>query len=344
MPSPAFALVAGVLLCVAGTAGAEDKKPEVRAKLEGHRGSATSVAFSKTGDLIATGAGNGDVRIWDAKTGKQLAKLDEHKGESITSVAFSADGKLLCASAQSGFVVWDVTTTDKSTVAFKELIEAEHGYLGAISGDGKHFYFVQGGKSGGAALFQLWQYDVAKKSTKILDNSFAGKVRAICAIMDEESRTVAVVGHSEAEKQGYVKIYGTGKTIELSTDEDRDERISFSPDGKWLCTSGSDGLLKLWKVPGSQIVEGKPLKMEFRADMVALGTNNTFAYSTPPNPGKKVSIKLLKIAAKPELIATFATDINEVSCLAFSPDGKTLAVGEKTEGIVELWTITSEKK
>src|SRR5262245_4528351 len=87
------------LLLVSGSAAGQEKKFGVRAKLEGHRGGVTAVAFSRDGKLIATGAGNGIVFLWDAKTGEQLAKMNEHNGNTITGAAISPDGTRLAASS-----------------------------------------------------------------------------------------------------------------------------------------------------------------------------------------------------------------------------------------------------
>ena len=50
------------MLCAAGPVLAQPKKPDVVAKLEGHRGGVSAIAYSAKGDRIATGSGNGVVR------------------------------------------------------------------------------------------------------------------------------------------------------------------------------------------------------------------------------------------------------------------------------------------
>ncbi|MBA4066324.1 MAG: hypothetical protein C0501_21940 [Isosphaera sp.] len=341
-------------LLVAAPAAAEDKKPEVRAKLDGHRGAATAVAFSRKGDLLATGAGNGVVRVWDAKTGKELAKLDEHKGEKITHVAFSANGKLLSAVAKTGFVVWDAAKPDKPAVAFKELKEKELGYHGTVSGNGKRFYFASGTKqptgmvsttTGQPIINYRWElayYDPESKETKtVFAHAYPdATVAVICAIPDEESAMVAVGGRS-------VGFYGIGDYRGLG-DTGGANRLEFSPDGRWFCTSGSAASAPVlcWKVPGSQIVEGPPREvMPYnRAGLAAPGPNDLLAYTNHPRVGEVTSFTVLRIADKPETVASFVAGIKEVSCLAFSPDGKTLAVGNTADGTVELWTIDLPKK
>ena len=85
-----------IVPCMAAPVPAQSKKSEVVAKLEGHRGGVSAIAYSAKGDRIATGSGNGVVRIWDSRTGELVFRVDEgkHNSARVNSVAFSADGRL----------------------------------------------------------------------------------------------------------------------------------------------------------------------------------------------------------------------------------------------------------
>jgi len=79
--------------------------------------------------------------------------------------------------------------------------------------------------------------------------------------------------------------------------------VMFSPDGKTLISVGSDNVVKFWDVGTGEIIKPPPLK----------GSNASF-----PLEGSN---------------ASFAT---------FSPDGKTLAVGNQNDG-VDLWNIDTDE-
>jgi WD40 repeat protein len=64
-------------------------------------GRLTSVAISRNGDYVASGSSSGAIFIWDASSGRRLARIVA-AGATIGSVAFSADGRFLVSAAQDG--------------------------------------------------------------------------------------------------------------------------------------------------------------------------------------------------------------------------------------------------
>src|SRR5262249_25411504 len=70
------------------------------------------VAFSLSGDRLASAGGDGTVKIWNSTTGKMIQTLHGAHSDSVVSVAFHTDGKHLASRGADGMVkVWDLTAT-----------------------------------------------------------------------------------------------------------------------------------------------------------------------------------------------------------------------------------------
>jgi WD40 repeat protein len=74
--------------------------------IEARQTGVLSIAVSPDGGVLATGERL--VRLWDARTGRELARWDAH-GSPVTALAFSPDGNLLVSGAADGSVkLWDL--------------------------------------------------------------------------------------------------------------------------------------------------------------------------------------------------------------------------------------------
>jgi hypothetical protein len=82
---------------------------EVRVLL-GPTGLVRCVAFSPSGDVLASGALDGTVLLWSVQAGQQLLRL-EGPAQGVSSVAFSPDGTLLAVGSLEGPVqLWEVSS------------------------------------------------------------------------------------------------------------------------------------------------------------------------------------------------------------------------------------------
>jgi WD40 repeat protein len=64
------------------------------AKVEGQEDYILSVAFLPGNQVATSAPGDMMVRLWDAKTGKQMGRLKGHE-DSVSSVVFSPDSRAI---------------------------------------------------------------------------------------------------------------------------------------------------------------------------------------------------------------------------------------------------------
>jgi len=78
-------------------------------RLRGVEGWVYALSFSPDGRVLATGCGDGVLKLWDIPSGKLRATLKGHTGD-VSVVAFLPGGQVLASLSEDGVRLWDVET------------------------------------------------------------------------------------------------------------------------------------------------------------------------------------------------------------------------------------------
>ena len=305
------------------------------------------LTYSPDGKLAATGGRESAIRLWDTKTGKLVRALNRgKKGGFATALLFSKDGSTLMACNESSPTAhrWEVATgrelpAQEWQEGGKECVSA------AISPDGK--VIASGGSDGTISLRdavtgqQLARLDWQKGPVGAVAFSPDGKLLASC---------------SESEKNGPIRVGCIdGKDAPRQFKADRTnyqwQSVCFAPDGKHVVAAGSryvpdgknavrsHGTVHCWEVESGTIVR------DLLADK---DTPRCLSVAYSPD-GKTIacafgdwSVRMWEAATGKLIVTRGETQGNLTylnGCLAFAPDGKTLAVTKRNSVI--LWDVAS---
>jgi WD40 repeat protein len=291
-------------------------------------------ALSPDGKVLAAGGGDtrgGDLRLWDAATGKEIGRLAGYT-DSLYALAFSADGKRLATSGQT-LRVWDLQTR-RELDPFKPPRTGQAHAVG-LSPDGR--LLAAAGYQG----VKVW--DVASGRER---NSFQRRVHGSGwqnLAFSPDLRLLAAADYPDVD----LWDTATGKVARtLSEHRGAVCAVTFSADGKTLASAavlsvdrgGWKGEARLWEVATGR--ERAALKGRFgMIRALALSRDGrTLALLDEPELGGDAELKLLDLATGRERVFRHDPDYLFVPSLCFAPDGRLLVLGAAAKG-AKLWEV-----
>ncbi len=291
---------------------------------------ARSIAFDSTGTRLVAGGTDGKAKVWDTSSGKILMSLAGHNG-GIWRVALSPHGThLATASDDTTVKIWD------------------------ISPAGNREWMNLPGQSGNAYMDVTYSPDGARiaaastdKTAKIWDAQ-TGKLLLTLTGHTNEVKGIAFSpdGKRLVTKSSdlTIKVWdmATGKVL-LNIPNQFNysgiaNRVTFSPDGQRIASSGSKGSLKVWDAAtGKELFSNPALNELYTLHSVRFSPDGQRIATTNMPP------KLWDIVTG-QLLLSFGQPTGGIPYdLAFSPDGKRLAVGS-SDGIARVFdTATGQE-
>lgn len=199
------------------------------------------IAWSRDGAWLAVAHAfadrRGEVLVFD-RSGVQVARLEEARGNHTTSVSFSADGRLL-ATTRRGFDTVDptqmpVTVWDWQRGEIVDRVETSAEFVefdpsGALIATSRP---VEG-------IADVWDAQTGERAATLTATSH------IADITFDASGSRLATAHADGTVRVWDPRTGT-QSLVLHPGDSQVERLRFSPDGSMLATQDDDGFGRVW--------------------------------------------------------------------------------------------------
>lgn len=296
-----------------------------------------SFALSPDGSRLAVGSSDG-LHVLDANTGK--IELEINSDWSVGALRWSPDGTLLASSprfesnlgnGESITTIWDATTGKRKTV-----VDGDDTLdFGSGSDPNKREITTRWGSS-----VMRWNLETGRESKGFdSENSWNSKsITTSGQILNLNGSVLALTD------------FRTEKTLEFGGDTMLD--LTFSPDGRTVATAGADGTIRIFDAASAQdlgnpiTASGYTFSLAFSPDGSKLAaTSGNEVYVLDATTGRKLQTLNGEDADRDRKVRQdYRRQISDpglrgfARCLAWSPDGKILAVGYQARGIA-LWDV-----
>jgi WD40 repeat protein len=316
----------------------EDQRPQTRTVF--------GLAFAPDGQTLATVEGEFNesaqrtlsLRVWDTVSGKQVRAIKAPQG-GVSAVAFAPDGKTLAYASGNTIVLCDPKTGHET--------QQIKGPVGGIV----NLAFAPDGKAlvskGADEVVRLWEVETGKENRQL---GMAGPVSEIVPgnkqnFLDALKAYVPARDLAFAPDGQVIAAAGGTHTVRLWQAATGDELptgghcspiqvLAAAPDGKTLVSQAVDGTIRRWEAgSGKQlsqisVPEGTTcLAFAPDAQTAALGNKDKTIRIVDLATGKELR-RLSELAGIP-------------GSLAFSRDGKRLALRSGSENVLRLFDLVT---
>jgi WD40 repeat protein len=313
----------------------------------------TSLSLRDNGRGLAAGIDQQTVYVWELPTGKLRTPLTGHKA-AITSLAFLEGGKRLCSAGEDGLCWWDIASgkqIDHSAYPPQDRYVMRRFFSSFFLSPGGHY--LAGLSDRDATVGFLDPKTMLELFSVLTRTRNYGRPPACCSLNDRFALVRDV--YEKGTRGIFLTVWdlATGESVrDIEVGSVKDAVCALSPDGRRVALANNADnptpgaipslTIAVWEVAtGKQIASvgsgaGRVRNMAFAPDGKSLLVVRQSGSVWVWYPGSDEPVgKLEQVPVYP------------VSNIAFSPDGRTFALGgtnRKTHaGEVAVWEVATGK-
>ncbi|UUM20818.1 NACHT domain-containing protein [Mycoavidus sp. SF9855] len=286
--------------------------------LRGHTGAVYSVAYSPSGDQIASGSEDRTVRVWDAETGALAHTLQGHTG-SVNSVAYSPSGVQIASGSNDNTVrVWDAETG-----ALPHILR---GHTMAVSSVA---YSPSGSQIASGSVdntVRLWDAQTGALAHILQEHTDI--VRSV--VYSPSGSQIASSSHDQMVWLWDAETGALAHTLQGHTAFVRS--IVYSPSGKQIASGSDDHTVRLWDAETGALAHTLQGHTAFVSSVVYSPSGEQLTSGSEDH-----TVRLWD-AETGALAHTLQGHTEVVYSVAYSPNGDQIASGSHDK-TVRLWIV-----
>jgi WD40 repeat protein len=287
----------------------------------GHAGRVLAVAFRPGGLFVATGGGDGTVRVWDVGTGEQRIQLEGHTGP-VRSIAYSPDGRVIASAGDDWTIgIWDADTGEQ-----RAQLTGHTGLVRSVVYNRRGDWIASASAD---RTVRIWDAETGEQFRHLLPRPSG--LNAVAFSPDGE--LIACAGNDPAVWIWRIRA-DSAPERRLTGHASRVNAVAFSPDGGLIASAGADRSIKIWD----------PQTGEMRSELSgARATVNAiaFGYSGQAIASAGENGKVLIWDLATGLAQELADHRARVNCVAYNPAAPAVVATASDDGTARVWEVAS---
>jgi len=307
---------------------------------DGHEDEILAVGYAPDGSSVVTADLDANLLRWSARTGNLLESYADVEGshtERVTSVAFLPDSqRFVTGSEDTSLVLWNAA----EPAAIASFSDAHEDEVTAIAAHPEGNRLLSGDGEGRVVMWDL----TLEEAPEVFSDgeSEAGHSREIMDIAFNESGTLALTG--SADRKVILWNTVTGEPMMTFEHGGRVLGVGFSPDETLVYGGANDDTITAWNAASGEVVSTLNIGLEGQTrytTAITFNQGNNFALTGNLEGG----VQLWNLT-EGRAIARYNTNVgggsnnsNQITALAFRPDGQAAMVGARNQALFEIRTL-----